>query len=65
MKPLEACYYLCNKAFYCGPEPKGAGPPKTPCWCLKTSHAVGPDGREVSLKACVRDRTCYRPEVEL
>ena len=65
MKPLHACYFLCNKAFYCGPAPKDAGPPKTPSWCLKTSHPVGPDGREVSLEKCGPERACYRPEVEL
>lgn len=64
MKPLQACYYICNKAFYCGPDAK-AEEPKTPCWCLKTSHPVGPDGREVNLKACGPGRACFRPEVEL
>jgi hypothetical protein len=69
MKPLTACYYLNNKAFLCGAESKDEGeetrPPGTPCWCLRTHDAVGPDGREVTLDACAPGRPCYRPEVEL
>jgi hypothetical protein len=65
MKPISACYFLNNKAFHCGYDPKGGEPPKTPCWCLKTGHALGPDGREVSLRACSPERGCYRPEVQL
>ena len=64
MKPLHACYFLCNKAFYCGADPK-ATEPKTPSWCLKTSHPVGPDGKEVSFEKCAPGRACFQPEVEV
>jgi len=66
MKPLHACYYLNNKSFFCGLEPKREGEEHaTPCWCLRSHDAVGPDGREVSVRACGPDRPCYRPEVQL
>jgi hypothetical protein len=65
MKPPHACYYLENKGFHCGFDPKKGEPPRTPCWCLKTHHAMGPDGREVSYAACGPGRACYRPEVQL
>jgi hypothetical protein len=66
MKPLDACYYLDNKTFHCGPDPRDRERPlATPCWCLKTHAPAGPDGREVNLQACAPGRRCYRPEVQL
>jgi hypothetical protein len=68
MKPLDACYYLRNKALYFPPPVDAAlrkEPLSTPCWCLRTHEPLGPDGGHVTLESCRKGRECYRPEVEL
>jgi hypothetical protein len=34
----------------------------TPCWCMKTQQAMGPDGDIVERTACVEGRSCYEAE---
>ena len=81
MKPPDACYFLCNKAYFFTPPEafsdkpvlKDSGnaddtepqPLSTPFWCLKTHEALGPDGDEARDDLCDAGRTCYRPEVGL
>jgi len=70
MKPLDACHFLDNKAYFFPPpvhEDDDAEPqsPSTPFTCLKTHQSVGPDGEFVSDECCGPDRPCYRPEVSL
>ena len=71
MKPLDACRYLQNKAFAFPPLPEGSPELEhhdelsTPCWCLKTHEAYGPDGEQVWIDVCTKGRKCFEPEVEL
>ena len=73
MRPLSACRYLQNKSFFLAPLPEGSPELEadrdqelsTPCWCLKTHEAVGPDGDEVWITVCLRGRPCFEPEVEI
>ena len=71
MKPLDACRHIQNKAFFFDPLPEGSPELdhpeelRTPCWCLKTHEAFGPDGDDVWLNVCVRGRPCFEPEVEI
>ena len=68
MKPPTACHFIENKAFFF-PPPVEAGdephPLSTPCWCLRTHEATGPDGDAVDVDICVKGRSCYEPEVDL
>jgi hypothetical protein len=68
MKPLAACRWLHNKAFFLDPAPPDPRNPKTyatPFWCAKTHTPVGPDGEGVGLDCCGPDRPCFRPEADL
>ena len=68
MKPPESCYYLENKSYFINPPAQGFDPEETldtPCWCLRTHEATGPDGDQVCPETCAPPRACYRPEVEL
>ena len=71
MKPLDACKHIQNKSFFFEPLPEGSPELElheelsTPCWCLKTHEAYGPDGGEVWLNVCTRARSCFEPEVEI
>ena len=67
MKPLTACQFMENKAYYFPPIAGETEPdiPTTPSWCLRTHDAVGPDGGDVCDDACAAGRECYAPEVEL
>ncbi|MGE0713541.1 MAG: hypothetical protein AB7N76_35705 [Planctomycetota bacterium] len=68
MKPPHACYYLENKSYFLPPPADGFAteePLTTPCWCLRTHEATGPDGEHVCSERCNAERPCYRPEVEI
>ncbi|RMG10717.1 MAG: hypothetical protein D6731_16905 [Planctomycetota bacterium] len=76
MKRPNDCFYLQNKAFFFPPplpvdepdRPEIVAPPtslSTPCWCLRTHEAIGPDGEEAHPELCVPGRACHRPEVDL
>ena len=71
MKPIDACRHLQNKAFFFAPLPEGSPEHalheelSTPCWCLKTHEAIGPDEGDVWIESCKRGRKCYEAEVEL
>ena len=67
MKPLNACRWLNNKAFYCDPPDRTKRPEEylTPFWCAKTHTPVGPDGGGVHISCCGSDRTCYRPQTDV
>jgi len=67
MKPLDACYYLENKAYFMPPaETKDQELPETPFTCLKTHEAFGPDGDLACEETCCEaHRACYKPEVEI
>lgn len=75
-KPLHACRWLQNKAYFFAPvvRPVGAAPdaaadepapPSTPFWCLKTGDPIGPDGGDVRDACCGPHRPCYKPQVDL
>ncbi len=68
MKPPTACYFIENKAFFFPPPLEEGDEPQplsTPCWCLRTHEATGPDGDAVDVDICVKGRSCYKPEVDL
>ncbi len=69
MKPLEACRYLQNKAFFfpplAGERSTAEDALATGCWCLRTHEPTGPDDGDVTLEECVGGRSCFSPEVEL
>jgi hypothetical protein len=69
IKPLnnKFCRYLKAKSPYGLIE--GGGHPwylldkaNTICWCIKSSHGVGPDSDLVSTEKCVPGRDCYKPQ---
>lgn len=67
MKPLTTCRWLENKGFVVG-HAEGSDDPDdyaTPCWCLKTHDAIGPDGDGADLGECVRGRECFEPELDI
>jgi len=71
MKPIDACRHIQNKSFFFDPLPEGSPELEqhrelsTPCWCLRTHEAFGPDAGEVWLNVCVKGRACFEPEVEI
>jgi len=69
VKPPHACYYIQNKSYFLPPPAEGFDPAEdaltTPCWCLQTHDAFGPDGSAVTEFLCVKARACYQAEVEL
>ena len=69
MKPIDACHFLNNKAYFFPPPVHDDGederPHSTPFTCIKTHEPIGPDGESVSDECCGPDRPCYRPELRI
>ena len=67
-KPPDSCYFLQNKAWFMHPPtdpPEGPVVLATPCWCLKTHEAIGPDGELACPDECTGAREGYRQEAAL
>ncbi len=68
MKPFTLCRWLQNKGFIVSHEDMEedlVDRYSTPCWCMQTHDAIGPDDASADVDVCQKGRECFESEVDI